>query len=397
MESDLLSPSYSRSPYPAVVCATASVALAVAMGIGRFAFTPMLPLMVRDGVLPSDGGAWLAASNYLGYLLGAISTRRIPARPTTLMAASLIGIAALTAAMGATGSFAMWALLRFAAGILSAWALVATSAWALERLVRPRAASLAGIVYAGVGLGIAFVGLFCVVAAQPGVPSDMLWRDLGMLAALAIAVPLALLARSSRTACAEAAKLPDRNVPRGSLGLVICYGIFGFGYILPATFLPALAREVADDPQIFGLAWPVFGLAAASSTLVAAWALSHANRLRVWATSHVLLAAGTVLPSLWLSPATIAVAALLVGGTFLVITMVGMQEARVLAPANPTAILGLMTAAFAVGQLAGPIVSGALSCLPASPAALDVTLQAAAFGLVSSAVYLWRLASPHRN
>ena len=64
-------------------------------------------------------------------------------------------------------------------------------------------------------------------------------------------------------------------------GLVICYGVLGFGYILPATFLPALAREVVDNPQMFGLAWPVFGLGAALSTVAAARLLGGVNRLRV--------------------------------------------------------------------------------------------------------------------
>ena len=70
------------------------------------------------------------------------------------------------------------------------------------------------------------------------------------------------------------------------------------------------------------------------------------------------MAAGVVLPSVWLTPVTIAIAALLVGSTFMVVTMIGMQEARARAPGNPTALLGLMTAAFAIGQLAGPVVSG---------------------------------------
>ena len=51
-------------------------------------------------------------------------------------------------------------------------------------------------------------------------------------------------------------------MPRGSTGLVLCYGIFGFGYILPATYLPSLARSLVDDPRLFGMVWPVFGLAA---------------------------------------------------------------------------------------------------------------------------------------
>jgi predicted MFS family arabinose efflux permease len=174
-------------------------------------------------------------------------------------------------------------------------------------------------------------------------------------------------------------------------GVVVCYGVLGFGYILPATFLPALAREVVDDPQLFGLAWPVFGVAAALSTIATARLFGRANRLRVWAVGHLLMAAGVTLPSVWLAPVTIAIAALLVGSTFMVVTMIGMQEARAWAPANPTALLGLMTAAFAIGQLAGPVVSGTLDLLPIGHStALGCALQLAAFALALSAAYLWR-------
>jgi predicted MFS family arabinose efflux permease len=166
--------------------------------------------------------------------------------------------------------------------------------------------------------------------------------------------------------------------------------MLGFGYILPATFLPVLAREVVDDPQVFGLAWPVFGIAAAISTVVAARHLGHANRLRVWAVCHLLMAVGVVLPSLWLAPISIGIAALLVGSTFMVVTMIGMQEARARASANPTALLGLMTAAFAIGQLAGPLFSGIVELLPIGHrAALSSDLQLAAATLVLSAAYLW--------
>jgi predicted MFS family arabinose efflux permease len=107
--------------------------------------------------------------------------------------------------------------------------------------------------------------------------------------------------------------------------------MFGFGYILPATYLPAQARQLLDDPQIFGWAWPVFGMAAAASTLIVAGVLGKCNRLHVWATSHALMAVGVILPCIWLSMTSIVLAALFVGGNFMVITMLGMQEAR-LAP-----------------------------------------------------------------
>jgi predicted MFS family arabinose efflux permease len=93
----------------------------------------------------------------------------------------------------------------------------------------------------------------------------------------------------------------------------------------------------------------------------------------------------------WLAPATIAIAALLVGSTFMVVTMIGMQEARARAPGNPMALLGLMTAAFAIGQLAGPVLSGTLDLLPIGHSiALGFALQLAASALALSAAYLWR-------
>ena len=113
---------------------------------------------------------------------------------------------------------------------------------------------------------------------------------------------------------------------------MICYGVLGFGYILPATFLPALAREVVDDPQMFGLAWPVFGIAAALSTVATGAAFRSRQSAARLGGQPSADGRGVVLPSLWLTPATIAIAALLVGSTFMVVTMIGMQEARARAP-----------------------------------------------------------------
>jgi MFS family permease len=373
------------------VCAIAATALAVAMGIGRFASTPLLPLMVRDGSLAPSAGAWLAAANYLGYLAGALVAGRLGLSLPALMRASLAGIVITTAAMGILDGLAAWKGLRFAAGIFSAWALVAVSAWALQHLAQARRTDLSGMVYAGVGLGIAFAGLFCLAAAQPGVPTGRLWLELGVLAALA-AIPVSLfVGRPSRAFSQLNATPPAVDGKRGShSGLVICYGVLGFGYILPATFLPALAREVVDDPQMFGLAWPIFGMAAALSTIAIGRRLAHTNRLRVWAISHLLMAAGVFVPSVWLTPAAIAIAALAVGSTFMVATMIGLQEARTRSPHNATRLLAAMTAAFAVGQLAGPVVSGVLDLLHIGHrSALAYALQLAALSLAASAIYLW--------
>ncbi len=374
----------------AVTCIIAAMALAVAMGIGRFAFTPLLPLMMRDGSLQHGAGAWLAASNYAGYLAGALTVSRLGMPLPALLRVSLAGTALSTAAMGAFDGLGAWIVLRCIAGVLSAWTLVGTSAWALQLLAQARRADLSGIVYAGVGLGIALTGVFCIAAARPGVPASQLWLELGGVAGLLVAAPFYFMGRPPAAFAAYAPSRPASSTAGPYKGIVICYGVLGFGYILPATFLPALAREVVDNPQLFGLAWPIFGIAAGLSTIATARYFSHANRLRVWAVSHLIMATGVVIPSLWLTPAAIAIAALLVGSTFMTVTMTGMQEARARASGNPTALLGLMTAAFAIGQLAGPLVSGIMGLLPAGHrVALSSPLQLAASMLALSALYLW--------
>ena len=118
------------------VCLAGALTLAVAMGLGRFAFTALLPLMMRDGLLDSAGGAGLAAVNYAGYLLGALTAARIAGQPLRLVRACLIGTTLLTAAMGWTQWPMLWLLLRFVAGVCSAWAMVGISAWALGELAR---------------------------------------------------------------------------------------------------------------------------------------------------------------------------------------------------------------------------------------------------------------------
>jgi hypothetical protein len=98
---------------------------------------------------------------------------------------------------------------------------------------------------------------------------------------------------------------------------------------------------------------------------------------------------GVLLPGLWPNAWSIALSALLVGGTFMVITMVGVQEIRWRAAGDPTALVGRMTTAFAIGQIAGPSASSLLQHLPGVNG-LGLALQVGAASLLLSAAWLWR-------
>ncbi|WHZ13015.1 MAG: putative MFS-type transporter [Burkholderiaceae bacterium] len=371
-----------------VVASAGAAALAVAMGIGRFAFTPLLPMMQADAGLTLAAAGWLAAANYLGYLIGALCAVRVPAR--WALRGGLLLIALTTAGMGATNAFAAWAVLRLLAGVASAWVLVHVSAWALDRLTALHRPQANGTVFAGVGLGIAGAGMLCLWLMHGQIDSARAWEWFGLVSLLLTAAVWAAFGSAGHSAASEAAPAPSRvQWNADKLLLALCYGAFGIGYIIPATFLSAMAKHYITDPAVFGWAWPAFGAAAALSTWASARWLHAADNRRLWAGAHVLMALGVALPALWQTLSAILIAALLVGGTFMVVVMAGLREARVVATGDATGYIAAITAVFAVGQVIGPLIVSAFAQLHDGFA---IALLTAAAVLALAAVALWRSA-----
>lgn len=370
----------------------ASTALAVAMGIGRFAFTPILPLMIQEGTVHLAQTAWLSSSNYIGYLVGALSLLKSKRHPLFVVLG--LTLVTLTTWLASLSSFAWLLVLRFLAGVASAWVLVSISAFAINWLKSRQVAS-SGLIYTGVGIGITLTGLICsyfifqsatvTIAAQSSFSplSSRLWQYLGVIALLATLLVTFLLAKinsqfaSTAAASTAAAKAhpskaahtnashtnPTASITPAKLKLanvLTAYGLFGFGYILPATFLPQIAKQWLSG-QSYLLIWPFFGLAAALSVVLSQGLQRRYNNfslLGVWRVSQIIMAVGTLLPALWQSLAGLMLSALMVGGTFMVVTMAGLQVAASQVTHYPKYNLSaLMTASFAFGQLIGPLTA----------------------------------------
>lgn len=384
-------PAASTRPDVAIIAGAGLLALAVAMGIGRFAFTPILPMMQSEVGLTLAAAGWLAAANYLGYFLGALCAARLST--AWAIRGGLLLIAVVTFAMGVTHAFALWLVLRLAAGVASAWVLVHVSAWALEHLYALRRADASGVVFAGVGVGIAGAGLLCLGLMSVPVDADHAWQWFGAVALLFTAVVWpAFQGHPSSPATALPTPMPRMHWSRDRIRVALCYAALGFGYIIPATFLPAMAHRYVTDPTVFGLAWPVFGAAAALSTWIAARWLHAMDNRKLWASSYVLMAVGVGLPVIWPDLIAILIAALLVGGTFMVVTMAGLREARTIAPKAATAFIATLTAAFGLTQIIGPALVSAVVHLRHGFAG---SLLAAVLVLLVAAITLWRSARDH--
>ena len=377
-------------PSAAAAAAIGLLALASAMGIGRFSLTPILPLMQQDAHLSLTVGGWLATGNYLGYLLGALICIVMMPRPARAIRWGLVAVGLSTLAMGLSDWQPLWLALRFVSGVASAFVLVGTSAWAMPILKGHGREEWSGHVFSGVGIGIAFAGLFGLAAGVDAWSSRDTWIALGMVAiVLAALLWRPLSAEAAPTAPAEAQGLA--SLPRSAIIAAICYAAFGFGYIIPATFLPALARGYIDDPAMFGMIWPVFGAAAALSTVASAWFGRTLAPRQLWMGSKWVLTAGVAAPALSINIPTLLISAVCVGGTFMVITMAGIKEALRLGGAPASLLVGVMTAAFSAGQIVGPLT---VSLLERSGHAFALASAIAVLGLVAGNCLLQFSAEP---
>lgn len=351
-----------HAPRPIAIAFAGLLALAVAMGIGRFAFTPLLPMMLHDGVVDLAGASWLATANYLGYWLGAMGCALQPALwrrrglaplvHTATVRAGLVATVLLTLGMALPWS-ATWALWRGLAGVASAVVFVYVSTWCLARLSALGAPSLAGIIYVGPGLGIAVSGFAATAMVAQGLRAATGWALFAVLAlgltALAWPQLRGVVKLPPAAACA------DDHPPRSTIAaFTLAYGLAGFGYIVTATFLPVIARQALPDSIWLDLFWPIFGIGVSLGGLLTVRLPVRWDRRHLLMACYGMQAAGVLLGVWWPTRAGFALGSLLLGLPFTAITLFAMQEARRLWPHNASALIGLLTAAYGLGQIAGP-------------------------------------------
>ena len=335
------------------------LALVAAMGIGRFVYTPILPFMT-DGLSLSEPNAGLiASSNYLGYLLGALtaSSAAFGGERRRWLLSSLAVSSVTTAAMGAWASVAGFSGIRFIGGFASAFVFVFATALVLDHLAAVDRSRLVAIHFAGVGSGIVLSAVIVSVLAANGADWRRLWLAAAGISLLALVAVARLVPVGSRTGPPPMAQR-DRVRNTRLATLILAYGLFGFGYVITATFISTIVRSTPAVQSLESVIWLIVGLAAVPSVAVWTWAAQRMGNRPAFALACLVEAVGVALSVLALHPVAIVAAAILLGGTFVGITAVGLIEARHLATGDPRRSLAYMTAAFGLGQMIGPTFAG---------------------------------------
>jgi len=333
----------------------------VAMGIGRFVFTPVLPLMQRDLGMTHSVAGWLAGLNYLGYLAGAIACSVYPRliRNQFFAGSSLFLSLATTIFMAGTTSVFWWGGMRLIAGFVSAILFIVIVAEVNEALTRQGYSHWIGSLYGGIGLGIVLSGLLVPQFDKLGGWGPA-WIGMGIVACFLALAGILLGRKKEFIPPVTIHKTKSEAAIKKLWLLAVAYFLEGFGYIVSATFIVAIIAATPGLEKFAPYSWVAVGVAAVLSTVFwpsVARRTSYRNAL-VWA--YVIQAAGIAVSIYADTVAEVFFAAIAFGGTFLGIVALTLAEGtrRTEGKGKATAIL---TACFGIGQVLGPIVAGVLA------------------------------------
>ncbi len=370
--------------HPAALALAGLLSLAVAVGIGRFAYTPILPYMAAGLELGKSEVGLIASANYAGYLLGALAAalRGLPGDPRGWLLGALAVSSLSTCAMALTTDLAAFLLLRFLGGAAGALVMVFASSLLMDRLAAAGRDGWADVIYAGVGTGIAISSL-AVPASASGVGDwQSPWLFCGAIS-IALSIPVAVLLRALAISPPISAGSRVGSGERGIRSLIVAYGLSGFGYIITATFVSDMMRNDPVLQPAENLVWLCVGLAAAPSVVFWGWVGRHWSVRGAFGVACLVAAGGVAMSVLGGGIWPVLLAAGLLGGTFVGLTALGLVSIRRMSVGNPRRNLALMTAAFGLGQMVGPAFAGVLHD---SLGSYQVPSLLAAVALVTAAV-----------
>ncbi len=347
--------------HPAALALAGLLSLAVAVGIGRFAYTPILPYMAAGLELGKSEVGLIASANYAGYLLGALAAalRGLPGDPRGWLLGALAVSGLSTCAMALTTDLAVFLLLRFVGGAAGALVMVFASSLLMDRLAAAGRDGWADVIYAGVGTGIAISSLAVPASASGAGDWQSPWLFCGALS-IALSIPVVVLLRALVTSPSVSAGPQVGQGGRGIRSLILAYGLSGFGYIITATFVSDMMRNDPALQPAEHLVWLCVGLAAAPSVVFWGWVGRRWSVRGAFGVACLVAAGGVAMSVLGGGIWPVLLAAGLLGGTFVGLTALGLVNVRRMSVGNPRRNLALMTAAFGLGQMVGPTFAGVL-------------------------------------
>jgi predicted MFS family arabinose efflux permease len=344
------------------VAVAGTFTMAAALGVDRFVYTPLLPMMQEALRLSAGQAGLIASANFAGYLAGALlaSVASMPGGRRAWLVGALATSAGATIAMSFWPSVLFFAAIRFIGGAAGAFAIVIATATTVESSTSNGRSGLMALHFAGVGIGIVGSATLVSLLSRHGANWREGWLAGGILSTSCVAAVIYMTSGQTAVHRTTSVAFPDK-VHGSFWRLVTANGLSAFGYVTTATFLVAMVRKMPEISHLEGWIWIVFGLATGPSILFWNVVARFTSLPTALGFAYLTEAAGVASSLAESSAIGMVAAAVCVGATFMANTSLGMVAARMLWQGDLRRPVALMTASFGVGQIVGPSLSGYLS------------------------------------
>ncbi|WP_350433084.1 YbfB/YjiJ family MFS transporter [Shewanella sp. H8] len=337
--------------------------LIVTVGVARFSYSLLLPIMQDGAGLTESGGGWLASTNFMGYMCGvllAASMHNLNYK-YNLHRVYLILSVVTSAAMLTTTDMVTWAVLRFIAGICASGGFIIASGLILKWLVNNNHRAELGIHFAGAGLSIIVTSILVEAMLTMSADWQQQWIALAVLAAI-FAIPAWLWVPHPLVDGKESVSTNDNPPSRAFKTLMmLAYFCAGYGYAVSSTFIVDIVERVEGLQGQGGFAFLLVGVAATPAPLIWDRVARQTGYVKALLAAYILQAVGIILPAINDSLPVVILSALLFGGTFIACVSLVLTMAGKFYPSNPAKFMGKMTLAYGAAQIMAPVSTGYLT------------------------------------
>ena len=345
----------------AILILTGIAALTIAVGIGRFSYTPILPYMISELNLTTTEAGLIASSNYLGYLLGSLIPifPQFPKNIRSIFIYSIfISIISLFA-MGLTNTFEVFILIRFIHGIFSAFVLILGTSLIVSHVQKKGKIFLGTAHFSGVGLGMALSAIVVSYLGFLNFTWDELWFSIGILA-----IMLSFQIIKFTPIQKAEVKYNLKSQKKTSLGfslITISYGLYGFGYVAFGTFISTMSRLTPGLEKTEPYVWFVVGVTGIPSVFFWNWFGSKIGNDIGLFLANLILGLGVLFSVLINNEFGIFISCILFGLSFVPITSMCLLEGQKRFSGSFIVSTAILTFSFSIGQMIGPYLSGLLT------------------------------------
>lgn len=346
------------------VCLAGICSLIVTVGVARFSYSSLLPIMQQQTGLSETMGGWLATANYLGYMCGVLLAASLTnLHYKYLLYRSYLILSILTSAgMLLTEHWLIWSILRFIAGTCASAGLILASGFILKWLVEQRHRAELGMHFSGAGISILFTALLVEVLSWQMVNWQFQWLAFA-IAAVIFSIPAWLWMPSPNIAPKHGAArtVQDTSPSKKFMSLLlIAYFCAGYGFAINATFIVDIVEGIESLQGQGQWAFALVGVAAIPAVITWDFIARKIGYLKSLLIAYALQVIGILLLTISDHLLIVFASALLFGGTFIACVSLVLTMAGLLFPSNPAKFMGRMTLAYGVAQIIAPLVTGLL-------------------------------------